>query len=161
MPDEFLRSCDIKDAQQLESLFSRLKAAGYCITSPKTGRYNCIAYAGDKQDKWWWPSEDAYWPSGVPKEETIEAFVHAYSLQGYEPCSDGALEPGFEKIAIYVDSEGTPTHAAKQNHLGQWKSKCGGLHDIEHNTLEAVGGSGRCEYGTAKQFMKRPRLDEA
>ena len=34
-------------------------------------------------------------------ESDVAAFVAAFSTLGYEPCTDGTLEDGFEKIAIY------------------------------------------------------------
>jgi hypothetical protein len=73
-----------------------------------------------------------YWPPNVPREETIQAFMQAYGLQGYSQISDPTLESGKQKIAIYTDRNGTPTHAARQLPDGWWASKLGHLHDIEH-----------------------------
>jgi hypothetical protein len=61
------------------------------------------------------------------------------------------LEPGFEKIAIYLLG-GAPTHAAKQLPDGRWKIKLGSWEDIEHNTTRAVEDY---IYGKASVFMKR------
>jgi hypothetical protein len=70
-------------------------------------------------------------------------------------CNDGLFEIGFEKVAIYVDAGGTPTHMARQLESGAWTSKCGSLEDIEHYALEAVGGFGAREYGRVAAFLRR------
>jgi hypothetical protein len=48
------------------------------------------------------------------------------------------LEHGVEKVAIYVDCDGVPTHAARQLADGTWTSKLGEWEDIQHDTLEAM-----------------------
>src|SRR5262245_58256884 len=124
----------------LESIFSRLKGSNYRVSSPATPTYNCIAFAAGRDDRWWWPGPFSYWPAGVPKDETLEAFVLAFGTLGYTVCDDGLPEVGFEKVAIYADRYGTPTHMARQLNTGIWVSKCGELEDIEHDTLEALEG---------------------
>jgi hypothetical protein len=58
------------------------------------------------------------WPSGVPREVTLNAFIQAFATLGYMLCQDAVLEVGFEKIAFYAirepDGSFSPTHAAKQ-----------------------------------------------
>jgi len=81
----------------------------------------------------------------------------AYATLGYEPCLDGTLEPGFEKIVIYVLS-GTPTHAARQLNSGLWTSKLGQQVDVEHDTPEAIVqeiAQLAAIYGLPVQYMKR------
>lgn len=85
--------------------------------------------------------------------ETIEAFIAAYSLFGYTPCETADWEPEYEKLALYVDLQGTPTHAARQLPSGKWTSKLGQLEDIEHGTLEGLTGG---LYGEVGQILKRP-----
>jgi hypothetical protein len=51
---------------------------------------------------------------GVPREETIEAFKQAFQTLGYEVCEDDVLEEGFQKIAIYANSNKVPTDVARQ-----------------------------------------------
>ena len=94
----------------------------------------------------------AYWPKGVPREVTLEAFIAAYASLGYEACSGGDMEPGFEKIAIYTKPAGTPAHAARQLQNGRWSSKLGDEEDIEHD----LSGLECPRYGEVRQFMKRP-----
>ena len=70
----------------------------------------------------------------------------------YAPCADDQRENGFEKVAIFVDSSGTPTHAARQMGSGMWSSKLGKEHDIAH---ELLGVCGR-HYGSVGMIVKRP-----
>lgn len=73
--------------------------------------------------------------------------------QGYVPCSDGTLESGYEKIAIYANRRDDWTHAARQRPDGWWTSKLGSDVDIIHLTPEDLEG---VEYGTVVMFLKRP-----
>lgn len=139
-----------------ESVFPNLRRDEYHVTSEEDFIYNCIAYAADHKDAWWWPDEGdgIEWPQDVPKEETLEAFVLTYRTLGYELCGNTELEADFEKVAIYVDSKGVPTHAAKQLPSGRWTSKLGDWEDIEHDSLDALCGD---QYGSVVQVLKRPR----
>lgn len=138
----------------IEGLFPQLLISGYDITSPSTREYNCIAWAAGNDEAWWWPDPDGYWPAGIPKDEDLATFIRAYETLGYVVCKNAGYEDGFEKIAIYVDSDGTPTHAARQLGNGRWTSKLGKLEDIEHGTLEGLHGQ---TYGTVAVFMKRKK----
>ena len=155
MPDEFL-------APELEAHFPNLRRGEYRKTSKKCFRYNCIAHAAERNDTWWWPciGTGIYWPEGVPLEETVDCFVHAYATQGYEVCEhlNVEVEAGFQKLAIYVDDDGAPTHAARQLPSGEWTSKLGREEDIVHQKLEAVGdaSSGSVGYGRVHVILKRP-----
>lgn len=83
----------------------------------------------------------------------MEAFVEAFKLLGYETCDDAGLEVGYEKLAVYANSEG-PTHVARQLATGRWTSKLGAWQDIEHATLADLEDS---DYGSARIFMRRLR----
>src|SRR5437867_2752028 len=100
----------------LERTFPKLRASKYKTTSPATPRYNCIAWAAGDNSRFWWPKPIApyYWPEEVAMEESLGSFIQAFQLLGYEVCDTGELEPGFEKIAIYVGANGIPKHAARQ-----------------------------------------------
>jgi len=141
--------------QDIEKTFPSLNESGYTVTSPETTDYNCIAWAANQTDAWWWPDSFnlGYWPPEIPRKESIDAFIKAYGLLGYVICENSQLETDFDKIAIYIDSSGKPTHAARQLTNGRWTSKLGQLEDIEHNTLDSLSGS---EYGTVSVIMKRP-----
>jgi hypothetical protein len=147
-----------------ENRFPLLFLSGYEVTSPETidytqPMYNCIAFAADDQTLWWWPDQDgeAYWPEGVTRTVTRNAFVAAFGTIGYEICDNGAVDVGYDKIAIY-EKNGIPTHAAKQLEDGRWKSKLGQWEDIEHITVEAVQTlHGIGNYGAVAVYMRRKR----
>ena len=141
-------------SEDLESVFPQLSRSAYIITSPSTPEYNCIAWAAGDTERWWWPvaGSYAYWPSNVPVQETLAAFIQAFATVGFMPCEDSQMEQGYEKVALYVDQKGKPTHAARQLPNGRWTSKLGKIEDIEHE-LEGVTGS---VYGAVAQVLKRP-----
>lgn len=84
-------------------------------------------------------------------EETLSAYIQAYQTLGYTPSDREILETGYDKIALYVDENGIPIHAAKQLPNGKWSSKLGWLEDIEHE-LEGLIGD---RYGKVGQVLKR------
>lgn len=131
--------------------FPRLKSQ-YRVTSAPTSNYNCVAWAAGDTSRWWWPEGLAYWPPGVPRQRTVEAFVAAYRTMGFAICADGSHELGFEKVAIYADSRGEPQHAARQLETGLWTSKLGAEADIEHPDPDALAGG---VYGAPVLYMRR------
>ena len=139
----------------IEQSFPKLRKGGYSVTSPAAIEYNCIAWAVGITDRWWWPDAQNlyFWPSGVPRTETIEGFMRAFETLGFTLCHGAEYESGFEKIAIYVDSKRKPTHAARQLTSGLWTSKLGGFVDIEH----PIDGLDSSEYGLIAIIMKRPQ----
>jgi hypothetical protein len=138
----------------LEDIFPRLRGSGYRIESPQDPDYNCIAHAAGDQRNRWWPDPGGWaaWPEGVPREETLEAFRAAFATLGYVPCEGAEPESGFEKVALFADSHGVPTHAARQVPSGRWTSKLGELEDIEHALHDLTG----LVYGSVVLVMKRP-----
>jgi hypothetical protein len=140
----------------LERLFPGLRGTVYRITSSPSDEYNCLAWAVGVTDAWWWPvslhGKRVHWPGGVAREETIEAFCAAFGSVGYVPCDSEHPEAGFEKVAVFADAQGTPTHAARQLPAGHWTSKLGRADDIEHD-LRALEGD---LYGTVVRALKRP-----
>jgi hypothetical protein len=141
---------------RLEQAFPGLRGTVYQVTSPEDDKYNCIAWAaGDTMD-WWWPDEadhpdSAYWPPGVPREETVEAFRATFATLGYVICTDDQLETGYEKVALFALA-GMPKHAARQLASGRWTSKLGPMEDIEHGLQDLTG----TVYGAVVLVMKRP-----
>jgi hypothetical protein len=145
MPPKFL-------SVDREAHFPNLTRGEYEVTSEESPYYNCIAHAAGKDDNWWWPDDlPAYWPDGHNKTETVEAFK-AYATVGffYDGNHNCELEVGIEKIAIYVDRDGVPTHAARQLDDGTWTSKLGEWEDIQHNTLDAMEDDGDLGLGYGK-----------
>ncbi|MCC3406489.1 MAG: hypothetical protein JGK17_13045 [Microcoleus sp. PH2017_10_PVI_O_A] len=138
---------------EFEFKWPNLSRTDYQVTSPKSQEYNCFAWAAGEDDRWWQPipGEQFYWPEGVPQEETLEAYIQSYQTLRYEICIGDRLEVGYQKIAIYVDSNGIPTHAARQLANGKWTSKLGWLEDIEHE-LDGLTGD---RYGVVGQILKR------
>ena len=136
----------------LESLFPGLQGAAYEVTSPSDDLYNCIAWAANDKRRWWWPEPRRYWPAGVLREESLAAFQETFASLGYTTCADKESELGFDKIALFADADGLPTHAARQLTNGRWASKLGELEDIEHELQDLEG----VEYGAVVLIMKRP-----
>lgn len=138
----------------LFAAFPHLRTTPNRVTSPADAAYNCIASAAGSDSDWWWPSDDAgktYWPAVAPRARTLDTFRTAFISLGYADSADDSLEPGFEKVAIFADPVGVPTHAARQLPTGRWTSKLGGAEDVEHE-LRALEGA---IYGTVVLFMKR------
>ncbi len=139
--------------------FPGLIVEGFTPTSPATSSYNCIAWAVNVQDDWWWPygtpmgvNKESYWPRHAPKKITVKAFIKAFETKGFKQTDgiDASLEVGFEKIAIYTFAT-KPTHAARQLPDGNWTHKLGQDIDITAS-LRAIEGT---TYGTVNCILKR------
>lgn len=141
--------------RDLERAFPRLRSSRFSITSPPARKYNCIAWAAGEAHRWWEPEVGYYWPSGAEKAPSIEALVSAYATLGYEPCDNGELEHGLEKVAIYRKGY-SYSHAARQLEDGTWTSKLGQGFDISHE-LRGLTGEGPNAYGEVAVFLKRRR----
>ena len=70
-----------------------------------------------------------------------------------EDGDEEEAEEGYEKLALFVNAQGKPTHAARSLPNLAWTSKLGNGEDIQHPTAESVGGR---TYGSIALFMKRP-----
>jgi hypothetical protein len=139
---------------RLEAAFPGLRATSYQVTSPADPSYNCIAWAVGANADWWWPlsaDRKTYWPAGAPREVSLSAFVATVLALGYTVCSGESVESGSAKIALFVDSAGVPTHAARQLPTGRWTSKLGQSVDIEHD-LRALEGD---VYGAVAVILQR------
>jgi hypothetical protein len=136
--------------------FPKLSPTQFSVSSPETTDYNCIAHAAGESDRFWWPfgPPHYYWPPAVPRELTLASFIAAYATIGYEPCTSFKAEKGFEKVVIYTDQQGIPTHAARLLDDAKWSSKLGESFDIEHKTLGGLSGT---LYGDPKQPLRRPK----
>jgi len=126
----------------------------YEITSPRDGRYNCVAFAVGDTSHFWYDIDikGYFWPPGIPSADTLDGWIQVFVKHGYVETEDRTLEPDYEKIAIYATSE-TPEHVARQKGSGVWTSKMGKGHDIEHPTLDAIEGA---ILGKVVKIMKRP-----
>ncbi|MCI1267915.1 MAG: hypothetical protein LKG19_15170 [Saprospiraceae bacterium] len=128
----------------------------FLITSPQTSSYNCIAWAFGDDSKWYWPdnSNIYFWPSNIPRQETLNSFIMLFESIGYTRTNNGDSEPDFEKIAIYGDRFSNPTHAARQMQDGLWTSKLGQYFDVTHTIFSLSNGS----YGNVLVYMKRQNI---
>ena len=158
----------VRDCSWVLGKFENLATSGFdtfadCTSDRTYGlpdNYNCIAWAAGKTNEWWWPWDiGGYsWPKGdglcfeSPHQETVPNFVLAFKSEGYSECNDGDYEIGFEKVAIYANHRGTPTHAARSLPSGVWTSKLGAYEDIQHATAQAIGGK---SYGQPVAYLKR------
>lgn len=136
--------------------FPNLSGENHTTTSPSTPDYNCIAWAAEEDDRWWWPvpAGAVYWPAGAAAVETVDAFIFAFGTLGYTVSQSRDLEDGLQKVALYVGANGLPTHMARQLSDGTWTSKLGQSNDINHLTLEAISGPA---YGTVLVCLCRPQ----
>lgn len=120
-----------------------------------SGIYNCIAYAVGDTHNWWSPLPRSYWPQGLLRAETVEAYTEAFKTKGFDPCANGTLEIGFDKIVLYLLND-VPCHAARQVSFGEytgfWVSKLGGNIDIIHEKPESLSGN---EYGVPTHYFKK------
>jgi hypothetical protein len=91
-------------------------------------------------------------PCPAGRLETVPAFLAVFATLGFAVCDDEELESGFEKVAMFVDADDVPTHAARQLPTGRWTSKLGEWEDIEHE-LHALEGD---LYGALAMLLKRP-----
>lgn len=125
------------------------------ITSPETSDYNCIAWAAGDDKQWWEPDimYIYYWPPKAPRLMTLNAYIKAYETIGYVVCQDGKHEDGFIKVALFINTQNIPTHAARLLPNGRWTSKCGHLEDIEHELTEVCGPP--LSYGNIACYMKK------
>ncbi len=133
--------------------FPRLRRIPFLLTSPETPAYNCIAWAAGDDSRWWWPGQGgfAYWPEGIRAKEDLETFISLFESFGYQRCDNPTPKKGVEKVAIFVDANNNPTHAARQLANGRWTSKLGKWEDIEHTLFGLESG----HYGNAAVFFER------
>ena len=138
-------------AQLLIETFPHLSSEDFEIVDDPTGQYNCIAYAAGDTSQWWWPNGIDYWPPWVSLNNSMESLKEAFAGLGYEPCDDGNVEDGCQKVVLYGSQERFE-HAAVQMPNGRWRSKMGRGPVIEHRRPDALAGE---VYGKAMGFMRR------
>jgi hypothetical protein len=140
--------------QLLKRLFPCLSV--FDISSEGTDNYNCFAWAAGDSTARWEPTEGYYWPPGAPREISVDAVIRAFEFLGYEETTGDTLESAYEKVAIFADADGEPTHAARQLENGGWTSKLGNYEDIEHDRLSELEGPKPC-YGKVVRLLRRSR----
>ena len=132
--------------------FPNSKVEPFVITSSATGNYNCIAWASEDTEHFYWPIPEPFfsWHNDAIQEETIEAFVSFFQLCGYVICEHGKKEKGVTKVALFA-KDNIPTHAARQLPNGSWTSKLGILEDVRHSLFAISEGL----YGDVVLYLKR------
>jgi hypothetical protein len=138
--------------------FPKLLPGTYKRVSNATPRYNCMAFVnGDERHCWESGMYGGrhYWPANIKQQDTLDSWIELFVSDGYELTDNHEHEPGFEKIAIYLDLNDTsPSHVAKSNGV-VWKSKLGKDQDIEHASLDVLEGDKQHEYGIVETVLKR------
>ncbi len=131
----------------------------YVITSDETATYNCVGFAAGDVKRWWEPlsvpQPGYYWPPGAmggDGNEDIGALKRCLAELGYYECTNGDLETGFTKVALYAIDVDDYKHVAIQEANGEWSSKLGDGFDIRHKTPHCVSGP---KYGTVMGYMRR------
>ena len=152
--------------------FPKLRFSNWSVNSPYDTEYQCIAWAACNFNRRWWPWDDPsfYWPDGfvkrpvgtpIPVQEFAEMFEKKF---GYEKCTKGEFEWGYQKVAIFANLEGV-THMARQRLFGdEWLSKLGCYEDIVHSKSVDIEGDidpTARQYGEVVQYMKRTWLRAA
>lgn len=141
----------------LLAIFPNLLNHPFEVTSEPNARYNCMAWVvGD--DRYWWEPYGLIIPVAIPPmywpnddaEFSVANYGSVLAERGYEPCADGSLEEGIEKVVLYT-KQGQVAHIARQVGAEKWTSKLGKAEDIEH-TLEGLAGE---RYGEPTHFFKR------
>ena len=123
------------------------------ITSRATPVYNCAAWALQDAHRWWWPLGRHYWPPNCPREETVAAFKIAFQSRGFSEGETCDYQDAIEKIVLFADKDGVPTHVARQLSNGRWTSKLGVREDISHGLAQGCEGD---LYGNIALVMSRP-----
>lgn len=163
------------DRQRIFNIFPKLITdPTFRISSPINHNYNCIAWAGQHSDEFWWPEVIPYdkldgvrykWPFNLPNNDDLECFIELFSNLGYKEESDNISNehPNYRKIALFIKPDvNTPnrltskcTHAARQLRNGLWASKLGRNHDIEHSNPYDLEGQ---SYGEIAIILKKNLL---
>ena len=146
--------------EELNNRFPKLISGTFLPMSKATPRYNCIAFVvGDERH--WWEAEGIggrfRWFDGLPRKTDVKTLVRAFKERGYELTDNRNVEPGYEKVAIYVDvDEMEFSHIAHSDGI-IWKSKLGKGQDIHHYSLDVLEGDDVDEYGIVDKILRRPR----
>ena len=156
--DEFIEE---SDSEKIARNFPTLvEHRDYEITSECTPEYNCLSWALGIDWGFYDPliRHAGYtWFPGVEREWTSGAIRKIFAKLGYTQESENTdIEAGFQKVAFYLEEDGTPNHFARQLSNGKWTSKLGSLNDIEHISAECLEPA----YGSIQIVLKR-KIDTA
>lgn len=127
----------------------------FLVTSPATAIYNCIAWAMGLNDRWVDPAINSpghWWPPIPERDCNPNSLVKAFEYMGFIQCSNGNIETGFDKVALYK-REANWTHAARILMDNEYHSKMGGAWNIHHSSGNVFKDS---IYGEVYTYMRRP-----
>jgi hypothetical protein len=144
--------------EELQTKFPKLVSGSYQRKSLSTPRYNCVGFANKDERHWWEAGRYGgrfYWPPHVKQSNTVDVIAQIFISDGYTLTDNQEIEPGWEKIAIYVSLEDMEfSHVARSD--GEvWKSKLGKGQDIDHHSLSVLEGDNGDEYGIVDRILKR------
>lgn len=125
----------------------------FLITSEEDDTYNCMAWSVHDTERWWDWEEDAFWIEGIARDGKLTTFERLFNKLGFKVCQNGEYQPGYQKIVLFSTDKIHCTHVARQLENGNWTSKLGVSHDVEHTLTAMEGGI----YGDGVVFMKRRR----
>lgn len=159
----------LSDEQAIAQAFG-ISVADFKVLAGGDPSYNCIAYAAGDSTDWWQPiippqllvgpnAPLPYWPSGAPRNRTLNAYEKAYSTVGYSRFTKAKvkLPADAEYVALFADASGNVLHAAYLPLGGtKWHSKCGPGPLIEHDLAKLEGA----KYGTVQRFLRREPKDK-
>lgn len=150
-----------EDADKHRSLlrdFPRLRRGLYRRTSRHDTNYNCFAWAVGETHRRWDPTRARtkrnHWPTESTSTQLVDA-VQAFESIGFHPVDEPTGTAKRQTITLYT-AEGHITHAARLLENGAWTSKLGEDIDIEHDTLEVLGGG---IYGEPSVILERQVVD--
>lgn len=128
----------------------------FCLKSPQTPVYNCIAFAMGTIDRWvdcasqpwhWWPP--------VCKGCSICCLIDVFKYFGFEECGmDDSFDSDYDKVALY-EKNSNWTHAAKIVDEGIYHSKFGESFDGIHSRGDVL----ELQYGKPCIIMRRRKED--
>lgn len=133
------------------SHFPNSFASPFLITSQEDDRYNCVTWSMNDTKRWWDWEEDAFWIEGIPQDGKLTTFEKLFNKLGFEICFNEEYEIDYQKIVLFSVDGTHCMHVARQLKNGNWTSKLGVSHDVEHTLVAMEGGI----YGDGVVFMKR------
>lgn len=152
----------------LQAFPKLLEDALFEVTSSENPNYNCIAWAGIRNNIWWQVTNSSVpiiidgitrdWPFGAIHSLYTEGLIDLFNKLGYEIQDDlnSEIENDIRKVALYFNpNDGKWTHAARQKKGGVWTSKLGPSFDIHHSNPFTIEGD---LYGNVYAIMRK-RID--
>lgn len=143
---------------ELQERFPKLRPDNWERRSKANPRYNCLAFANGDERHFWTPNRYGgmyFWPPNIKREDSAETWEQMFSDAGFERTKNREVEPGFEKVAIYINLDDmTVSHIAISDGF-TWLSKLGRGQDIAHSSLDLLEGNQLDEYGIVDRILRK------